>query len=1108
MQLSFQCPHCSQLFDASPEMYGQTCACQNCNGLFLVPAPDQPSDSVGRDSGSGSAASDQEALSFAVERRQLEEQIDELRKGVFLKEEECGRLLAERDTLKTRSEDQAATLRKIEVDLAESGRSLHALREEFEAREKLLGIAEEKSKRSDERIGELSGELRKLGDLEAEWKKAVQRVHQLESDAAKTAARTDKERIEGIELREKIVSIQKEKDAFAAKIKELSSSLEQSSNRVVEFQKQAAELTSKFEDAQKAEDFQKRERARESETSQEQLRDAVTRIKRLEEACSESVRELESERSNRRQDLQKLASAEKERDAFLESLEALKVRLEQSSKRSNELEILTQELNSNIEKFKQAADVQSTRHEADSRAHEERLKISMLRIANLEADCAVSANELKEARESLFSATKKLETAENERGVLSGSLEVVRIELEQASKRTGELETVAEEMALSLNESNQAVDYHKKKALEDSEAYTDRVDALALRIAQVEAEHANAQGEVASIGVSHNKALQKLVAAEKERDDLREANAALRLKLEQSAKQIRDAHESANGLRLQVDESLKLIASIKNMEEEVAALQSQLVKVSDSERYWRDQAGVFESKTALASGQVSRLEGDILEFKNAFEALRSQIERQKEERATMLAATNLVDQRREADLLKARITELEAQERDHKEKEVDLQRQLAEKVEELELMHHRIIQIEQIGKDETARGAALSSARILFWSFVEAPERLIRGLFPRFGGGGGNAFRRVVGVGMWAFLTGFFLFAAARVTDKNFESAGEWGVPGPGDLVETIPVLRDIESDKGQESRKEESAPPADSDEKASTSLAAVPVVAGSTDAQQSNSKEAPQKTAVANSPLPAAAQIEMKGMPPAEIAQTADAATQLDSSASSLRKEPAPIGEVLIEGKETLKNLNRTQLPSQFLGTPFGTAIAEVANLANWTESSGRLRRKATLVGAPVEAVLIPDQEKRIMAGAYVRICPRSTESLAPFLEWAVGVQDAIDAEYGEPSSVHEVSEADDAAGVVERIANGKDFYEAMWERQSDDGLIVLSIRVFNERSVVFRLEYLHRAMLAAYTEQQKEEARQKEEAQQKEETQQKVEGASLQKEAAQDEQGNPARN
>ena len=108
-------------------------------------------------------------------------------------------------------------------------------------------------------------------------------------------------------------------------------------------------------------------------------------------------------------------------------------------------------------------------------------------------------------------------------------------------------------------------------------------------------------------------------------------------------------------------------------------------------------------------------------------------------------------------------------------------------------------------------------------------------------------------------------------------------------------------------------------------------------------------------------------------------------------------------------------------------------------------------------------------MAGAYVRVCPRSTESLAPFLEWAVGVQDAVDAEYGEPSSVHEVSEADDAASVVERIANGKDFYEATWEREGDNGFIVLSIRIFNERSVVFRLEYLNRQLLSQYTAQQR---------------------------------------
>jgi hypothetical protein len=381
-------------------------------------------------------------------------------------------------------------------------------------------------------------------------------------------------------------------------------------------------------------------------------------------------------------------------------------------------------------------------------------------------------------------------------------------------------------------------------------------------------------------------------------------------------------------------------------------------------------------------------------------------------------------------------------------------------------------------------------------------------LFPSFAGGNGNTFRRVLGVAVWAILTGLLLFAGVRVTDNNFEPAGERGAPGPGNLVETIPVLRDIGSDTVHDSRKEESAPSTDSNEKARTSLATVSVVAGSANAKQSDSKEAPQETAVANSPLPATVQIEMKGMPPVEIAQTADAATQFDSGASSARREPAPIGEGLIEGKETLKNLNRTQLPSQFLGTPFGTATSDVANLVNWTEYGGRLRRKATLVGAPVEAVLISDHERRVMAGAYIRICPRSTESLAPFLEWAVGVQGAIDAEYGEPSSVHEVSEADDAAGVVERIATGKDFYEAMWERQSDEGLIVLSIRAFNERSVVFRLEYLHRAMLAAYTEHQKEEARQKEETQRREETQQKAEGVSQQQESAQDQRSSPARN
>jgi hypothetical protein len=1101
MQPSFQCPHCSQLFNASPEMYGQTCACQNCDGLFFVPALDKPSDGGGGDWGNGLAAPDQLAMSFASERRQLEEEIGELRKNVSLKEEECGRLIAERDNLQTLLQAQASTLRKLEVDLAESSSSLQVLRGEFEAREKLLRIADEKGKRTDERISELSAELRKLGDLEEEWKKAVQRVHQLESDAATSAARIDKDRIEGIELREKVVSVQQERDAFAAKIKELRSSLEQSSNRVVEFQKQAAEWHSKFEGASKAADFEKEERAREAQASKVQLRDAVERIKRLEEDCGKRVRELEVEKANRREDLEKLAAAEKERDVFLKSIETLKLQSEESFNRSNELEILTRELRSNLENSRQAADVQSKRHEADSRAYEEQLKVSKRRIENLEADCAGVEKELKKAKEIQFNAITKLEVAEGDRDALARSLEAVRIELMQAFNRAGELEKLTEEMALSLGESNRALDYHKNKALEDSQVYTEKLDELTLRIAQVEADHSKSQGEVESIGASHIKALEKLAAAVKERDDLRQVNAGLRLELEQSAKHTRELGESANALRLRLDESFKPVDSRKNMEGDIAALQSQLEKASDSERYWREQAGVFERQTLLAAGQVSRLEGDILESESACEALRLQIAREKEELAPVLAATNLVAKPREADLLRARIAELEAQECDRKEKEVDLKRQLAAKGEEREMMRRRITQIEQGVKWGAARGTAFSALKVLFWGLVEAPERLVRGLLPRLAGGG-TASRRVVGLGIWTLLTGISLFKVFNVTEKNLGLDWERGSPGPGNLVETIPVLRDIESDSDHESRKEELPPPTGSDEKAPSHLALARIVEGSPDSQLSNPKVVPQEAAVVSSSLPSTAQGNTKEMPAVEIVQTADSATQLGSSASAVRKETAQIGEVLSEGKETLKSLNRTPLPSQFLGTPFGTAVVEVANLANWTESSGRFRRKATLVGAPVEAVLIPDHKKRIMAGAYVRICPRSTESLAPFLEWAVGVQDAIDAEYGEPSSVHEVSEADDAAGVVERIATGRDFYEALWERQSDDGLIVLSIRAFNERSVVFRLEYLHRAMLAAYTEQQKEEA------QQKEELPQKGDSAFPQKEAAQDEQSRPARN
>ena len=101
---------------------------------------------------------------------------------------------------------------------------------------------------------------------------------------------------------------------------------------------------------------------------------------------------------------------------------------------------------------------------------------------------------------------------------------------------------------------------------------------------------------------------------------------------------------------------------------------------------------------------------------------------------------------------------------------------------------------------------------------------------------------------------------------------------------------------------------------------------------------------------------------------------------------------------------------------------------------------------------------------GSYVRITGRQADTLSPFLEWAVNAQDAVSALYGEPSRIHQIEGATVPLDVVQKIASGEDFYEASWERDGEDTWLNLSIRVFYERSVVFRLEYRSRDLTAAF--------------------------------------------
>ena len=162
------------------------------------------------------------------------------------------------------------------------------------------------------------------------------------------------------------------------------------------------------------------------------------------------------------------------------------------------------------------------------------------------------------------------------------------------------------------------------------------------------------------------------------------------------------------------------------------------------------------------------------------------------------------------------------------------------------------------------------------------------------------------------------------------------------------------------------------------------------------------------------------------------------------------------------------SRLPDSFLGIRFGSSLSELAGRGQWQETAGRRHRKAELLGAQVEAVLSADEDGRFIMGSYVRVVPRQPAAVAPFLEWAVNSQDAVSALYGEPSGFHQVEGATDAAEVVRRITSGDDYYEAVWEREGEDTMMNLSIRVFNERSVVFRLEYRSRELATAFAQRQ----------------------------------------
>ena len=177
-------------------------------------------------------------------------------------------------------------------------------------------------------------------------------------------------------------------------------------------------------------------------------------------------------------------------------------------------------------------------------------------------------------------------------------------------------------------------------------------------------------------------------------------------------------------------------------------------------------------------------------------------------------------------------------------------------------------------------------------------------------------------------------------------------------------------------------------------------------------------------------------------------------------------------EGSGVRRSQDYPKLPTAFMGVAFGAPASALLKQSEkgaergaekgsekheWRESGGRLHREVEFAGRRgVHAVVVPDKEGRLVMGAYLKVASKQGNELKDFLEWAVSVNDDLVTRFGRPSELHQVSGVNDAEEVLEKISEGNDYYQAVWERDGQDTRLVLSIRELNPHNVIFRLDYV----------------------------------------------------
>ncbi len=1004
MVFSFQCPHCALEMEAGPELSNSTCTCPSCGGLFLVP-----------DVAASAAETAVVQETFPAESELVSSGALESHAALF---QELGDLRSRLEALEAERHRLESENLRLEAEVSRAEGEKTALSRHSSEQEEAKDLLEQ-------RAALLEQEKAQLQDQKSALEKAR------EKDAAQFAALSDQLQ----------AARERQSSAEGEAVRAQSVALES--------QEQIEQLRARLEEQTLALKSGEAVLATEREALKSSVRDLEGRLQKVQQKAD--AFEAEAEAARRQAQALQSASEGVSKTADSLSLELEKVRGELRTAQS-EREALGQMLSA--ERARLEAEVRRVREESEHRVQS--LGREVAEAAQKSRDLERLGAEKEDALKQRVLLEADLARERRKAEELGAALEQKLRDAQEESRSVQErLRTVEAE---SLNRQRDA-----QRALLDLESTRAELDAFrqaketALRSAEgLKSEADNFSREMTALR-------EQLTALQGERDALKADAVAVQKQLESAAvemERLRNAPPDpegsgvgdASGTKGSSKRSRTAEKLAVRAQEEQERLKGALAEAMKSLEEARTAGDALKAEKlsvekgfaqeherlcgALANAEKLRTEAQEDGRRQADSAreLLAELERTRLQAQQVLAEKNTMQSSLSADrtAMEQRLRALEADRDAALQKERAATARVGELHGELEKALQR--SSEEAGRvrveKENVRPEAVEELDQARRTVLELQQTLL---------GRDTEIKRLAAQVRHQILS--------EAEEGKEQSPGslflrKWGLPAGGGVGVLVGILLGGLMFPKKQAPVSVSLSPVDRSSKSGESAAAKPTESASSDGSSGTRPTSPPQGSESGSPTKDPA-------PPAVAAVQSAPTLQVEGGSVTASRAGMP-----------------ARLPEQFLGIRFGTALSEVSGISQWRETAGKKHRKAELLGAEVEAVLTSDSDGRLVMGSYVRVAARQQEALVPFLEWVVNVQDAVSALYGEPTRIHQVDGATEAIDVVRKIASGEDFYQATWERDAEECLIDLSIRVFNERSVVFRMEYRHRPLYTALME------------------------------------------